>query len=68
MVVSRGNTRPGKEAASIKKHETRLTPEEHAEWHAMARYRRMSVSDYLRWLVDKDRTDLVASGKRPPRR
>lgn len=46
----------------------RLTEEEKAEWKALARYLQMTVSDLLRNLVSAKREQLIAEGKKPPRK
>jgi hypothetical protein len=46
----------------------RVTPEEHAEFDALARYLQLSLSDLVRRLLKAERARLVAEGKKPPRR
>lgn len=45
----------------------RVTPTEHLEYHALAEYLQMSLSDLVRKLLTEERARLVASGKKPPR-
>lgn len=66
---NRGNTRPEKDDASTVKMQIRVTPEERDDWTAIAQYRGMrGISAYVRWLVITDRAELIAKGKRLPRR
>jgi hypothetical protein len=46
----------------------RVTPEEHAEFDALAAYLQLSLSDLMRRLLKAERARLVAAGKKPPRR
>ena len=46
----------------------RVTPEEHDELTALARYLGETAADMIRRLINDERARLVASGKKPPRR
>lgn len=44
-----------------------VTPEEHAEFHALAAYLQVSLGHLIRRLLTEERARLVALGKKPPR-
>ena len=63
-----GGPRVGTRSLSMHYIRARVTPEEHAEFDALAAYLQLSLSDLIRRLLVAERARLVASGKRPPRR
>lgn len=67
MSRNKRNARPDTSDKSSAYIQVKVTPGERARWHAMARYRRLTLSGYMRFLAEKDREDLIKSGKRPPR-
>lgn len=71
MTAAKGNRyalRPGKTAASTKRHIILATEEEHAEHHALATELGMKFSDLVRQLLREKRAELDAkkrASKRP---